>query len=98
FGEGMMVAPFEAAVKELEVGEMSDPVETQFGWHIIKLNETRQTALPALDDLRGELVNDYRQSVLEARIAELSEGAEIILPEEGAFDFSIIQNLELLED
>jgi peptidyl-prolyl cis-trans isomerase C len=41
FGPGMMVAPFEEAVLALEVGAVSDPVQTQFGWHVIKLNETR---------------------------------------------------------
>lgn len=37
FGRGMMVKPFEDAAFSLEVGEISQPVETQFGWHLIEL-------------------------------------------------------------
>lgn len=37
FGKGMMVKPFEDAAFSLEVGEISQPVKTQFGWHLIQL-------------------------------------------------------------
>ena len=37
FGRGMMVRPFEDAAFGMEVGEISGPVQTQFGWHLIKL-------------------------------------------------------------
>ena len=98
FGPGMMVAPFEEAVVAMEVGDVSDPVETQFGWHIVKLNETRMSALPELEALREELSSEIRQENLNTLISDLTEAAEITLPEEGAFDFSIIQDLELLQD
>ena len=41
FGRGMMVKPFEDAAFDLEVGEISKPVQTQFGWHLILLTDKK---------------------------------------------------------
>lgn len=41
FGRGMMVKPFEDAAFELEVGELSQPVQTQFGWHLIEVTDKK---------------------------------------------------------
>lgn len=46
FSDGMMVAPFEEAVHKLKPGQVSAPVRTQFGWHIIKLNDVRDAGTP----------------------------------------------------
>ena len=46
FADGMMVAPFEEAVHKLKPGQISAPVRTQFGWHIIKLNDVREAGTP----------------------------------------------------
>ena len=46
FSDGMMVTPFEDAVHKLKPGQISAPVRTQFGWHIIKLNDIRESGTP----------------------------------------------------
>lgn len=98
FGLGMMVEPFEAAVLTLEPGDVSDPIETQFGWHVIVLNETRLQEKPALDDVRAELSGQIQQQALEARLTELNDAAEISRPDEGTFDPTVLRNLDLLQD
>jgi peptidyl-prolyl cis-trans isomerase D len=64
FGEGQMVAPFEAAAKELSVGEISQPVQTSFGWHVIQLLgrdiEPRDQA--SIDQLRQEGFQNWLES------------------------------------
>lgn len=98
FGEGMMVAPFEEAVKELEVGGVSAPVETQFGYHIITLNETREQAPPPLDAVRGEIEGQVREEAIQNALTELTDAADITRPEEGAFDPAVLIDLSLLRD
>ena len=41
FGKGMMVKPFENACFSMEIGEISEPVQTQFGWHLIQLTDKK---------------------------------------------------------
>ena len=83
FGEGMMVPSFEAAVKELEVGAFTTvPVQTQFGFHVVKLNETRTTEAPALEDVRADIEGQLRSSALEAKVIELTNATELA-PVEG---------------
>lgn len=60
FGEGKMVQPFSEATKKLEnIGDISEPVKTQFGWHIIKLTD-RRVADPG--DSENEPIMEYRAS------------------------------------
>ena len=83
FGPGQMVPEFEAAVTAMEVGQVAGPVQSQFGWHLIKLNDKRETAPPALEEARPVIEDQLRQEALQARVAELKEGATIEKPETG---------------
>ena len=97
FGLGAMVAPFEEAVVAMDAGTISAPVQTQFGWHVIRLNETRLKNAPALEEVRGELMESVRRTAIEARVAELTESAEIDRPESGSIDPMILNDISLID-
>ncbi len=77
FGRGTMVPAFEDAAFDLLPGQTSQPVQTQFGWHIIKLQEIRAAAPPSLQELAPQLREQLTRIIVEETIAELREGAEI---------------------
>lgn len=97
FGEGAMVPEFEETIKALEVGEVSEPFETQFGWHIATLNETRVKPQPTLDQMRQQLASELQEAAVTARLEELAAAQDIVEPEEGAFDPNLIDRVDLLE-
>jgi len=77
FGEGVMIEPFEQAVLALEPGEVSDPVETRFGWHVILLNETRAASVPTLEMVRDDLEAQIQREATRAHLEGLREAADI---------------------
>lgn len=97
FTAGMMVPSFEEAVFALEVGEVSSPVETQFGWHVIVLNDAREQVPPTLDDVRAELEEGLRRARVEAMLQDLTAAATIARPEI-QIDPSVIRDLDLLAE
>lgn len=80
FGMGAMVKPFEDAVIAAKVGEVTAPVKSDFGWHLIKVAETRIASAPPLDDLRDELAAEIEQKAIEAHIKTLTDAAAITRP------------------
>ena len=97
FGAGQMVPEFEATTIALSVGDVSDPVKTQFGWHVVTLLETRNQDIPTLDEVRQEISGEIQEAAIQARLTELSEAAAVVKPEAGAFDPSLLSNLDLLD-
>ncbi len=97
FGPGMMVPTFDAAVQEMEVGEIAGPVETQFGWHVIKLNEMRETAPPSMEELRPDLEAALQEQAVAEVIEEMTAEAEITRPDLSDLDRSLLSNVELLD-
>lgn len=80
FTRERMVAPFAEAAFSMEPGSHSEePVETQFGWHVIKVEDRRQAEQPAQDAVTGQLQEMIASDVIEETRADLREGAEIEL-------------------
>jgi peptidyl-prolyl cis-trans isomerase C len=91
----MMVPEFEATVLNLNNGEVSAPVQTQFGWHVVKRNDSRNKSIPGLEEVRGDLVNTLRSQNLEASITSITEAAEVT-KSEVEIDPAIIRDMSLI--
>lgn len=78
FGKGQMVKPFEDVVFTLEPGEYTkEPVETQFGWHVIKLENKRRQEKPAFETVAGDLRQRLIREQYEAKMAELKDAIAV---------------------
>ena len=97
FGAGQMVKPFEDAVASLEVGDISMPVQTQFGWHLIILNDKRQQEAPSLEDEREGLLAQMQADAVDAYIAGLVTDADVDRTGAEQFDPSVILRGDLLD-
>ncbi len=98
FGKGRMVPEFEEAVLAMGAGDVSDPVQTQFGWHVIKLNDRRTSAAPTFDEVREELATQMRQEAVEDRVLSLTTAATIERPEIEDLDPAILKDLDLVRN
>ena len=91
----MMVKEFEDAVIGMEPGAVSAPIQTQFGWHVIRLNETRMQDAPPLEEVRAEIADELQQKLIADTLATLTDEAEITR-NEAEIDPAIIRNLDLV--
>ena len=83
FDPAQMVAPFAEAVTKLEPGSYTkEPVQTQFGWHIIELQETRKAEPPAFEDAKPQLTALVKRQKLGEKLAEMRNNAMVELNEE----------------
>jgi peptidyl-prolyl cis-trans isomerase D len=73
FGRGAMVKPFEDAVFAMKPGEISNVIETDFGYHIIQLTEVRGGQKRPFESVRAEVEAEVRKSLAQRRYAEAAE-------------------------
>jgi peptidyl-prolyl cis-trans isomerase C len=96
FGLGAMVKPFEDAVVAAKVGEVSGPVQSDFGFHLILVKETRVADKPTLDQMRDELATEVENAAIKGKIDELTAGATVTREGE-ALDPAVLKNSALID-
>ena len=80
FADGQMVPAFSEAAFALEAGaHTAAPVQTEFGWHVIKVEDRRTTEPPAFEDVRDQLRADAERDVVQDILRGLRDSAEVEL-------------------
>ena len=97
FTAGQMVPAFDEAVRGMTTGELAGPVQTQFGWHVIKLNDTREKDAPSLDEVRDELTAIVEEQAIADLVAKATDSATIERSTDG-IEPSVLRNDALLAD
>ncbi|MEX1061419.1 MAG: peptidylprolyl isomerase, partial [Methyloceanibacter sp.] len=77
FARGQMLKPFEEAAFALDVGQISEPVQTQFGWHIIKVEAKRDQPLPTFDQVKEAIIAQLVQQKAQEVVTGLRDAAKI---------------------
>ena len=77
FTRGQMLKPFEDAAFALDVNKISEPVQTQFGWHIIKVEEKRARPLPTFDEVKDNIIIQLTQQKSKQTLKDLHDSAKI---------------------
>lgn len=97
FPAGVMIPDFQAAVEALEPGQISAPIQTRFGFHVINLLETRTAGAPSLDEVRDDLVEGIQRETTRAVIAQLRAGTTAENLSQG-LDPALLGRADLLDE
>ena len=99
FGRGQMVTPFEEVAFALEAGEISDPVQTDFGWHILKSNgkEDRQLDINAYEQLRNQAFSAWLAEKETQYEPEINENWTKFVPSEPSIPANYLAFIESMQ-
>jgi peptidyl-prolyl cis-trans isomerase D len=95
FGRGAMVKPFEDAVFAMKQGEISNVVESDFGYHVIQLTAVRGGEKKPFEAVRGEIESEVRRSLAQKRYAEAAEQFTNLVYEQSDSLQPVIDKLKL---
>ncbi|HEX2667275.1 MAG TPA: peptidylprolyl isomerase [Gammaproteobacteria bacterium] len=80
FPGSRMVPEFTGALSKLKKGEITkQPVQSQYGWHVIQLEDVRDVTPPGLDQLRPQIVNDIQRKAVDGYLKQLNDGAKVVI-------------------
>lgn len=82
FSRGSMVKPFDDAVFQMKVGDISAPVESQYGFHVIRLTAIKPGQVKSLDEMRGQIEAELRKQLAGRKFAEIAENFNNIVFEQ----------------
>ena len=77
FTEDRMVPEFSKAAFMLKKGQISDPVKTDFGWHVIKVTDERDVKVPAFDDVKDSLRDELKEKAFKEYIDQLVDSSNV---------------------
>lgn len=92
FVQGQFVPEFETQLAKMKKGEVSDPIKTQFGWHIIKLEDKKPFSIPSKEDARQTVINKLNNDAANKLISDLMSKADLKMSTESKTDDKKIED------
>jgi peptidyl-prolyl cis-trans isomerase D len=80
--DGSMVKPFEDAVFSMKPGEISAPVQTDFGWHVIKLVAVHPAKVQSFDEVKGQIEQDLKRQRASGKFADAADQMQNLVYEQ----------------